>query len=93
MKGFAFTFEEVSLGCGGNVQLTDNAPTTITQSPNFPQIPPPFTECEWVFTAPQGEAVQVTFQVSFDFTYSPGYVTINLYAYCQSKCNLMELAF
>ncbi|CAL8142101.1 unnamed protein product [Orchesella dallaii] len=71
-KGFALTYEEVSLGCGGNVLLSDDAPSTLISSPNFPQIPPPYTECEWIFTAPQGEAVQVTFMVSFQLTVSPG---------------------
>ncbi|ODM98815.1 Cubilin [Orchesella cincta] len=71
-KGFALTYEEVSLGCGGSVLLSDDTPSTIISSPNFPQIPPPYTECEWVFTAPQGEAVQVTFMMSFQLTISPG---------------------
>jgi len=65
MKGFSLTYSEVSVGCGGEIFLTDETPTSTISSPNFPQIPPPDTECEWYISAPQGKEVQLTFGIQF----------------------------
>lgn len=36
-------YEEVSLACGGEIYLLDDAPSVTINSPRFPQIPPPYT--------------------------------------------------
>ncbi|OXA47104.1 Cubilin [Folsomia candida] len=69
-RGFSLVYEEVGAGCGGEIYLTDQVPSTIISSPNFPNIPPPFTECEWRISVPQGEAVQLRFLLQFDFDLS-----------------------
>jgi cubilin len=67
-------YNEISSGCGGQIHLTDDAPDFVFSSPNYPQIPPPFTECEWVFTVPANEAVQLDFQLTFQLLHGSSYV-------------------
>lgn len=35
-------------------------------SPNYPEIPNPHIECEWIIRAPHGEAITITFLERFD---------------------------
>lgn len=44
--------------------------TTNISSPNYPDIPPPHTECIWVISGPPGESLQIDFIDRFDLTYS-----------------------
>lgn len=62
---FKLKYEEKAAECGGNVFVTKENFTEIT-SPNYPNIPTPFTECIWTAMAPAGEIIQIEFIDRFD---------------------------
>jgi hypothetical protein len=64
------------VGCGGDVYLTEEVTSGMISSPNFPSVPPPYTECEWFISAPQGKAIQLTFQIQFQFRTSARYKSL-----------------
>ncbi|KAJ9586382.1 hypothetical protein L9F63_019963, partial [Diploptera punctata] len=64
--------KEDSMACGGQYSLTSENTSVIISSPNYPNIPQPHTECEWVFMAPAGERIHMDFLERFDITNSPG---------------------
>nr|XP_033495310.1 cubilin [Epinephelus lanceolatus] len=63
--GFKLTFEAHSQACGGFIELNDNDPPGYVTSPNYPQNYPQNTDCIWVITVPNGEAVQIDFEDEF----------------------------
>ncbi|XP_069688891.1 cubilin [Periplaneta americana] len=67
---FKLLYREVSVACGGRVQLTPEDNSTIISSPNYPNAPPPHTECEWIVMAPAGERLHIEFLERFDVTVS-----------------------
>uniref|UniRef100_A0A182INM1 Uncharacterized protein n=1 Tax=Anopheles atroparvus TaxID=41427 RepID=A0A182INM1_ANOAO len=63
---FRLLYREVSVECGGNVVLNSQYTKTEVMSPNYPDVPPPHSECFWSFLAPAGELLQAQFvEVSF----------------------------
>ncbi|XP_049840781.1 cubilin-like [Schistocerca gregaria] len=71
-EGFKIKFQQVSHSCGGNYILTRDMRSVTISSPRYPQIPPPHTECIYVFTAPAGEDLQIEYAEHFDLR---GYVS------------------
>lgn len=52
-------FEEISINCGGEVNLNDMYGATEITSPLYPNIPPAHVECIWTVTVPSGEHISV----------------------------------
>lgn len=61
MKGFTLRYNEISQECGGQITLTKFADTTVLQSPNFPEIPPPHIECVWTIYGVPGDRIRIDF--------------------------------
>lgn len=61
VKGFVLKYSEISQECGGQLTLTQFANSTILQSPNFPNIPPPHIECAWTIYGVPGERIRIDF--------------------------------
>lgn len=59
-------YSEVRPDCGGSFTLTDDFSYFVINSPNYPNIPNPHMECIWLFIAPAGEAMTITFINKFD---------------------------
>lgn len=70
MQGFKLAYKELSLACGGHITLTHLYNNTEISSPNYPNIPTPYTECIWIIYAPPGETLQIDFLERFDVTIS-----------------------
>ncbi|XP_028288640.1 cubilin [Parambassis ranga] len=64
-NGFKLTFEAHSQACGGFIELNNNDPPGYVTSPNYPQNYPQNTDCTWVLTVPNGEAVRIDFEDEF----------------------------
>ena len=58
-RGFKLSYTQLTNGCGGSVLLTPGASESIIQSPNYPNSPPPHTECIWTVLAPPGERIHL----------------------------------
>ncbi|XP_077300380.1 cubilin homolog [Arctopsyche grandis] len=69
---FKLKYSEESIVCDYRLKLTNNENSTTISSPNYPNIPNPFTECVWVIMAPVGERIKVDFVERFDLTPSSG---------------------
>lgn len=54
--------------CGGDYVLTGK--DLEISSPNYPNIPPPFTECTWKIMAASKERISIHFIERFDLSYS-----------------------
>ncbi|XP_077301904.1 cubilin-like [Arctopsyche grandis] len=65
---FKIKYWEVSLECEYRLKLTDSIRNTTISSPNYPNIPKPYTECIWVIMAPAGERIKVDFIEKIDLT-------------------------
>uniref|UniRef100_A0A2A4JDL6 Cubilin n=2 Tax=Heliothis virescens TaxID=7102 RepID=A0A2A4JDL6_HELVI len=63
---FKINYEEKSFECGSTASLTADHPWEIITSPKYPEIPVPFSECEWVFSGPPGEILRIDFIDRFD---------------------------
>lgn len=61
-RGFTLFYDEISQECGGQIILTESAPSTVLQSPNYPQIPFPHTECTWTILGIPGERIKIDFE-------------------------------
>ncbi|PNF23973.1 hypothetical protein B7P43_G09286 [Cryptotermes secundus] len=68
---FKLVYREVSVACGGRIVLSAEYDSTVIMSPRYPNVPPPHTECEWIFMAPAGERLHLEFLERFDVTSSP----------------------
>ncbi|XP_046746481.1 cubilin-like [Diprion similis] len=68
---FKLTYREVGMNCGGEIILTQENQSWNISSPNYPNIPNPYTECFWTVMAPGGELISIHFPERFDFTYDP----------------------
>ncbi|CAH0395162.1 unnamed protein product [Bemisia tabaci] len=68
--GLKLAFHEVSLDCNQNFVLSDSVNSVNISSPEYPNAPPPHTECVWKFSAPLHQSLRITFPEQFDFTYS-----------------------
>uniref|UniRef100_A0A182M8Q1 Cubilin n=1 Tax=Anopheles culicifacies TaxID=139723 RepID=A0A182M8Q1_9DIPT len=56
---FRLVYREVSIECGGNTVLNAQFTTAYIETPNYPEIPPPHSECFWTVLAPAGELLWV----------------------------------
>lgn len=65
---FKLRYKEVSIDCGGIVQLTHDWNSTKFSSPHFPNMPHPHSQCVWNILAPSGEAITISFTSRFDLT-------------------------
>lgn len=65
--------------CGKHIKLSMYDNSTTISSPNYPNIPPPNSECFWHISTDPGERLCLDFRDVFDFTESPEYV---LCVYC-----------
>ncbi|XP_012062648.1 PREDICTED: cubilin [Atta cephalotes] len=68
--GFKLTYREVSMSCGGEFILTNKQKKWEITSPNYPNIPPTYSECVWKATAPAGERLTIHFLDRFDLSQS-----------------------
>ena len=57
-------------GCGGQLRLTHDQPELTISTPNYPNIPPAYSACQWTAVAPATEAVRIDFEEPFDITTS-----------------------
>ncbi|CAG9855166.1 unnamed protein product [Phyllotreta striolata] len=69
--GFKLKYQEVTADCGGRIELSKYNNFTEISSPNYPNVPTPHTECEWLITAPSGEVLRIDFEGRFHLTYRP----------------------
>ncbi|XP_026326618.1 cubilin homolog [Hyposmocoma kahamanoa] len=60
-QNFRIRFEEKSFECGATSKLDADHPWEIVNSPNYPSVPVPYSECVWVFSGPPGEVLRVDF--------------------------------
>ncbi|XP_015589651.1 cubilin [Cephus cinctus] len=67
---FKLTYKEVGLDCGERVIMSKDQNRFEISSPNYPNIPPPFSECIWTFLAPAGERLAIHFIDRFDLSNS-----------------------
>ena len=58
-------WEEVGVGCGGEIHLTESDGDYDIKSPNFPSNPPQNVECEWVIMAQPGKSMRIDFMDTF----------------------------
>lgn len=61
----------MSFDCGGTFILSELENERHISSPNYPNIPPPYSECFWIISAPPGESLRLDFEERFDITESP----------------------
>ncbi|XP_046466404.1 cubilin [Neodiprion pinetum] len=64
---FKLSYREVGSNCGSSYRLTDALKSIQIKTPNFPNIPHPYTECSWTIMAPSGQSITIHFE-SFDLT-------------------------
>lgn len=64
-SGFKLIFEGHSQACGGHIQLLDGDVPGYITSPGYPQNYPENSDCLWVISVPNGEAVQLDFEDEF----------------------------
>lgn len=62
IRGFTLQYREVTQECGGQITLTAFANSTVLQSPNHPEIPPPHSECAWTIFGTPGERLRIDFE-------------------------------
>ncbi|XP_024214976.1 cubilin [Halyomorpha halys] len=73
-EGIVMKFEEKSISCGGDIMLSKSWNSETISSPNYPNIPPPHTECIWRVYASSGESLHFDITDRFDMTPSLGCV-------------------
>ncbi|KAJ8923869.1 hypothetical protein NQ315_010451 [Exocentrus adspersus] len=69
-KGYRIKYQEISAECGGEVILSYLDNSTEINSPNYPNIPFPHSECSWIIRGPPGESLRIDFEERFDLTYT-----------------------
>ncbi|XP_050336908.1 cubilin homolog [Bactrocera neohumeralis] len=57
---FNLTYQQVG-GCEMEIQLSHYLPSVNISSPNYPNVPNPHTECNWLIVGPIGETLQAEF--------------------------------
>ncbi|KAJ8936435.1 hypothetical protein NQ318_015581, partial [Aromia moschata] len=67
-NNFRLKYQEVSFACGGEFTLSPFDTSIQISSPNYPNIPPPYTECMWVIRAPPDRSLRLDFLERFDLT-------------------------
>ncbi|XP_034489715.1 cubilin homolog [Drosophila innubila] len=67
----AFKYEELGHACSGQIELEEgsgNFSSRVISSPNFPNLPNPYSECVWRIKAPSQHRIAVEFINKFDLT-------------------------
>ncbi|XP_069138877.1 protein tolkin-like [Argopecten irradians] len=54
-------YQPITKGCGAIIELTDDAPTSVIQSPNYPDPYNQYSECTWVVRSPANSSVVLDF--------------------------------
>ncbi|XP_033347146.1 cubilin [Bombus vosnesenskii] len=67
---FKLTYSEVSMNCGGEFYLTSKQKEWEIATPNYPNIPPTYSECTWTAIAPGRERIFIHFIERFDLSSS-----------------------
>ncbi|KAK0075492.1 hypothetical protein PV325_006820, partial [Microctonus aethiopoides] len=67
---YKLTYKEIGLDCGGIIKLTSSTSQEKFTTPNYPNIPPPYSECFWTIEAEPGERISIHFIDRFDLTNS-----------------------
>ncbi|CAB3235739.1 unnamed protein product [Arctia plantaginis] len=77
IRNFPFTFqsfkiyyEEKNFECGSTSELSMDHKAEIISSPNYPDVPIPYSECVWIFSGPPGEILRIDFVGRFDLDYT-----------------------
>ncbi|KAI4473303.1 hypothetical protein M0802_016189, partial [Mischocyttarus mexicanus] len=68
---FKLQYREKSMSCGGDYKISTNDNELLITSPNYPNIPHPYTECIWKIMATDGERISIHFVDRFDLASSP----------------------
>ena len=82
-------YNEKSIACEYSFTLTEDEKEINISSPNYPNIPSPYTVCTWTIMAPIGERIKVHFIKRFDLTSSMKWVNIQIsffsiiFKYCE----------
>ncbi|XP_053955149.1 cubilin homolog [Anastrepha ludens] len=63
---FNMTYQAIA-ECDTEIQLTHYLSSINISSPNYPNVPNPHTECNWIIIGPVGETLQVEFLGHFSF--------------------------
>jgi cubilin len=56
------------MNCGGEFILSDKQKKWEISTPNYPNIPPTYSECTWKVSAPMGERLSIHFPERFDLS-------------------------
>lgn len=59
---------EVNMNCGGEFHLSDKQKEWEISTPNYPNVPPPYSECIWTAMAPGKERIFIHFTERFDLS-------------------------
>ncbi|EZA59389.1 Cubilin [Ooceraea biroi] len=65
---FKLTYKEVSMNCGTDFTLTNKQNNWEITTPNYPNIPPTYSECTWKVSAPTGDRISIHFPERFDLS-------------------------
>ncbi|KAI5643882.1 CUB domain-containing protein [Phthorimaea operculella] len=65
-RNFRIHFEEKGMECGGTFALDEITNWKVFNSPDYPNVPTPYSECEWVFKGPPGVVLRIEFIERFD---------------------------
>ncbi|XP_053622099.1 cubilin homolog [Plodia interpunctella] len=65
-QNFKIIYEEVHMNCGLTTTLNADKTWEIINTPNYPNVPDPYSECNWHITGPIGEILRVDFIERFD---------------------------
>ncbi|BES95605.1 calcium ion Hypothetical protein [Nesidiocoris tenuis] len=73
LQEFELMYITRSRTCTSSVHLTPKGlKSLVIRSPNYPNMPPPHSECTWQFFAPNAETIHVDFIERFDIAFSVG---------------------
>lgn len=75
-SNFKLKFSENSPTCDYRFTLTEDQREINISSPNYPNIPNPYTMCTWIIMAPPGDRIKIDFIGIFDLTSSLEWVKI-----------------
>ncbi|XP_014605735.1 PREDICTED: cubilin-like [Polistes canadensis] len=67
---FKLQYSEKGMNCGGEYVLSAEIEELEISSPNYPNIPHPYTECVWKIMATDGERIAIHFLERFDLASS-----------------------
>ncbi|CAK9795155.1 Cubn [Anthophora quadrimaculata] len=67
---FKLTYREVNTNCGGEFVLSKKQKEWEIKTPNYPNIPAPYSECTWTAISPGKERIALHFVDRFDLSYT-----------------------